>query len=112
MSASSRSRPVEPSYPFAERPNSLSVNDSSAKYSDAGGKIELRLERPAASQDRARIEVRDEGLGIVPDKLDAIFDLFVPADALQDRLRGGPGIGLALVRSSVELPLTPNAAFG
>jgi len=41
-----------------------------------------------------------------------IVDSVVPADALQDRLRGGPGIGQALVRSIVELPLTPNATFG
>jgi len=41
-----------------------------------------------------------------------IVDSVVQADALQDRPRGGLGINLALVRSIVELPLTPNAAFG
>ena len=74
---------------------------NAAKYSEPGGNVELRLE--SAGPDRARIEVRDEGRGIPPDKLDAIFDIFVQVDVSLDRSRGGLGIGLALVRSIVDL---------
>ncbi|WP_338758978.1 hybrid sensor histidine kinase/response regulator [Massilia sp. METH4] len=76
---------------------------NAAKYSEPGGNVELRLE-PAAGQERwARLEVRDEGRGIPPEKLDAIFDIFVQVDPGIDRSRGGLGIGLALVRSIVGL---------
>ncbi len=74
---------------------------NAAKYSEPGGTVELRLE--PAGPDWARIEVRDDGRGIPPDKLDAIFDIFVQVDVSLDRSRGGLGIGLALVRSIVAL---------
>jgi signal transduction histidine kinase len=82
---------------------------NAAKYSEPDGHIELTLEpidapaAGAADAGWARIVVRDEGRGIAPDKLDAIFDIFVQADANLDRSLGGLGIGLALVRAIVEL---------
>lgn len=77
---------------------------NAAKYSEPGGHVEVSLE-PIRSGDAAwaRIEVRDEGRGIPPDKLEAIFDMFVQVDVSLDRSRGGLGIGLALVRAIVEL---------
>lgn len=77
---------------------------NAAKYSEPGAHVELSLE-PVLSGDApwARIEVRDEGRGIPPDKLEAIFDMFVQVDVSLDRSRGGLGIGLALVRAIVEL---------
>ena len=47
--------------------------------------------------------MRDEGHGIPPDQLEAIFDIFVQVDVSLDRARGGLGIGLALVRAIVGL---------
>jgi signal transduction histidine kinase/ActR/RegA family two-component response regulator len=51
----------------------------------------------------AVLRVTDQGIGIGPDLLPHIFDLFVQADVTRDRTRGGLGIGLTLVRRLVEL---------
>jgi len=47
--------------------------------------------------------VRDSGIGIAPENLSVIWDPFVQADTSLERIRGGLGIGLALVKSIVEL---------
>ena len=73
---------------------------NAAKYTDSGGRIYLTAER---SGDRVLLRVRDTGIGIRPDVLPHIFDLFVQADRAIDRSAGGLGIGLTLVRSLVEL---------
>ena len=74
--------------------------NNAAKFTDAGGTIELALEDAA---DVARIRVTDTGIGIAPDKLDTVFDMFVQLDATLERTHGGLGIGLTLVKSLVEL---------
>ena len=73
---------------------------NAAKYTDSGGRIYLTAER---SGDLVLLRVRDTGIGIRPDVLPHIFDLFVQADRAIDRSAGGLGIGLTLVRSLVEL---------
>jgi len=77
---------------------------NAAKFSARGGKVEVLLDAfDAGGHPWVRVAVRDEGRGIPPDKLDAIFDLFVQVDTRIDRARGGLGIGLSLVRGLVEL---------
>ncbi len=49
------------------------------------------------------IRVRDNGIGITPDLLPHVFDMFTQADQTLSRSRGGLGIGLTLVRSLVEM---------
>ena len=49
------------------------------------------------------IRVRDSGIGIAPDLLDSIFDMFVQADTRLEREIGGLGIGLTLVKHFVEM---------
>jgi len=49
------------------------------------------------------LRVRDTGIGISPEMLPRIFDLFAQADRSLDRSEGGLGIGLTLVRSLVEM---------
>jgi signal transduction histidine kinase len=71
---------------------------NAAKYTDAGGEVDLSVER---GDREAIIRVRDTGIGIAPDVLPTVFDLFVQADPAQ-RAEAGLGIGLALVRSLVE----------
>lgn len=57
--------------------------------------------RPDAG--RVRIEVRDDGQGIPPDKLDSVFDRFVKADDSRARLNGGStGLGLSIVLALVH----------
>ena len=74
--------------------------NNAAKYTDRGGRIELSA-RLDGSQ--AIISVRDTGIGIPPDMLERIFDMFVQVDQAGDRARQGLGIGLTLVKRLVEL---------
>jgi PAS domain S-box-containing protein len=70
------------------------------KFTPAGGRIEVRLERHAAF---ARVVVTDTGVGIAADVLPSIFDRFQQADASTTRRHGGLGLGLAIARHLVEL---------
>jgi CheY-like chemotaxis protein len=74
--------------------------NNSAKYTDAGGRIEVTARREGSN---AVIAVRDNGRGISPDMLPRVFDLFAQASPGADQARGGLGIGLTLVRSLVEM---------
>jgi signal transduction histidine kinase len=49
------------------------------------------------------LRIRDNGIGIAPEMLTRIFDLFVQVDRRVERSQGGVGIGLTLVRKPVEL---------
>jgi signal transduction histidine kinase len=70
------------------------------KFSRKGGKIEVRLQREG---DSARVTIADQGEGIEPALLPHIFDRFRQADSSTRRRHGGLGLGLAIVRSLVEL---------
>jgi signal transduction histidine kinase/ActR/RegA family two-component response regulator len=73
---------------------------NAAKYTDPGGRIDVSLERQG---DAAVVRVRDDGIGIPPELLPHVFELFTQGDRSLDRARGGLGIGLTLVRRIVEL---------
>jgi signal transduction histidine kinase/DNA-binding response OmpR family regulator len=72
---------------------------NAAKYTDAEGHIEVtgRVEGPAAV-----VTVADDGVGIAPEMLPHVFDLFAQERQAIDRSQGGLGLGLAIVRSLVE----------
>jgi PAS domain S-box-containing protein len=74
--------------------------NNAAKYTPEGGEIAVTA---TTSDDTVSIRVRDNGIGIAPDLLPRVFDLFVQADQTLSRSRGGLGIGLTLVKSVVEL---------
>ena len=74
--------------------------NNAAKYTPQGGRIALSVQR--APQGVA-IAVRDTGIGIAPDMLPHVFDLFTQAERTPDRSQGGLGLGLALVKSLVQL---------
>jgi signal transduction histidine kinase len=76
------------------------VLGNAAKYTDRGGRIELRCSRQAAE---IEIRVRDNGIGIADELLPRIFDLFTQLDRRSDQSSSGLGIGLALVRRLVEM---------
>lgn len=68
--------------------------DNAVKYSQPGRCIRLAVDRRDAE---AVISVQDEGIGIAPDVLPHIFELFTQADTSLDRAQGGLGVGLPLV---------------
>ncbi|HEY0992064.1 MAG TPA: chemotaxis protein CheB [Kofleriaceae bacterium] len=73
---------------------------NAATYSPKGGWVELRVEH---DDKRVKLQVADRGVGIEPEMLGRIFDLFVQAEQRIDRPRGGLGVGLSLARSVIEL---------
>lgn len=74
--------------------------NNAAKYSPPGGAIELGVD---AFESRIRLTVRDQGAGIDSALLPHVFDLFTQAQRTPDRTQGGLGLGLALVKSIVQL---------
>ena len=70
------------------------------KYTPAGGRIDVSLVREAGT---ARLRFTDSGIGIDPEMLPRVFDLFTQADRALDRAQGGMGIGLTVVKRLVEL---------
>jgi len=73
---------------------------NAAKYTPRGGRITLGAQRVA---DAIEISVRDNGVGIPPDMLRKIFDMFTQVERSLERAQGGLGIGLTLVKRLVEL---------
>ena len=73
---------------------------NAAKYTDPGGHIRLDARREG---DEVVIRVGDTGIGIAPEMLPKVFDMFVQIERRLDRSQGGLGIGLSLVKSLVEM---------
>jgi PAS domain S-box-containing protein len=84
------------------------VLTNAAKYTDPGGEIRLELRR---QQQRAAIVISDTGVGIPPELLPRVFDLFVQGDRSLDRSQGGLGIGLSVVKRLVEMHQGTVTAF-
>ncbi len=74
--------------------------NNAAKYTDPGGRIELIAHREG---DMVLVSVRDNGIGIAPQVLPGLFEMFSQATPALERSQGGLGIGLALVKGLVEM---------
>jgi signal transduction histidine kinase len=74
--------------------------DNAAKYTEVAGSVWIECHPP---NDEVVLSVRDSGIGIDANVLPHVFDLFMQAPQALDRAQGGLGIGLAIVRSIVEL---------
>ncbi len=74
--------------------------NNAAKYQDDAGRIDLVV---GSDGSQVVIAVRDRGIGIAPEALPTVFDLFAQASSSLRRLDDGLGIGLSLVRKLVEL---------
>jgi PAS domain S-box-containing protein len=74
--------------------------NNAAKYTERGGRIGLATSREGGE---AVLRVRDTGVGIAPELLPRLFDMFFQAERRTKESQGGLGIGLSLVRGLVEL---------
>jgi PAS domain S-box-containing protein len=78
----------------------VNLLNNAAKYTNPGGLIRLSV---SAANEEAIIKVCDNGLGMPPEMLPRVFDLFTQVDHTLSRSHGGLGVGLALVRTLVEM---------
>jgi signal transduction histidine kinase len=95
--------PSEPAKVMADRVRLQQILENlilnAVKYTEPGGRIEVRVRK---DDSKVEISVRDNGIGIAPDKLAQVWDLFVQVDESSERTRKGLGIGLALVKDLVK----------
>ena len=74
--------------------------NNAAKYTNRGGRVTLG----ASVEDKTLVlEVADTGIGLAPDMLDSVFEMFVQVDSTLERSNAGLGVGLSLARKLVEL---------
>ena len=77
----------------------LNLLTNAVNFTENAGHITLTASRDT----EAVVTVKDDGIGIRPELLPHIFDLFVQADQTRDRSHGGLGVGLTLVKKLVEM---------
>jgi signal transduction histidine kinase len=96
--------PDEPLFVRGDRTRLIQVFsnilNNAAKYTQEEGHISLRV---AADESYVEVSIEDDGVGIASDLLPYVFDLFTQAERTPDRSQGGLGLGLALVKSLLEL---------
>jgi signal transduction histidine kinase/CheY-like chemotaxis protein len=73
---------------------------NAAKYTPEGGHVEVKIDQ---YEGQIAVVIKDNGVGMTPDLIPHVFDIFAQAERTSDRTTGGLGIGLALVKSLVEL---------
>ena len=78
----------------------MNLLNNAAKYTNPGGRIWLTAE---PGGEVVSIRVRDNGIGIAPEMLPRVFEIFTQAEHSMDRSQGGLGIGLTLVQRLVEM---------
>ena len=76
------------------------ILNNAARYTPAGGKIVLEL---TATEKHAQVTIIDNGIGMSQELLPYIFDIFTQAERTSDRVQGGLGLGLSLVKNLVAL---------
>jgi signal transduction histidine kinase len=77
---------------------------NAAKYTEPGGTISVALTHDTTAEaSHALLSVRDSGRGIPDEMLDKVFELFVQVSPSLDRISGGLGLGLTLVKRLVEM---------
>ncbi len=78
----------------------MNLLNNAAKYMDRGGLIEVNVRK---EHDDVAVCFKDRGIGIAPDRLIGVFDMFSQIETAISRSRGGLGIGLSLSKRLVEL---------
>ncbi len=75
------------------------ILSNAVRYTPAGGRIDISV---SSNQMMAQIAVKDTGMGMSPEDLSHVFSRFWRADSARDRVSGGLGIGLAIVKEIVD----------
>ncbi len=84
----------------------MNLLSNAIKYTPSGGAVSVVVELDASRgkpPGEAVVRVKDTGIGIAPEQLESIFDLFTQTDKARTRAQGGLGIGLTLAKRLVEL---------
>ncbi len=76
----------------------LNLLGNAVKFTGSGGRVQVEAGISAEEPDRLVVRVRDTGIGIAAEKLDAVFEPFVQVEASNTRGREGTGLGLAISR--------------
>jgi PAS domain S-box-containing protein len=74
--------------------------NNAAKFTESEGHIRVLAER---QNNQAVVRIKDTGIGIAPELLPRIFDMFVQGETVTERTHGGLGLGLTLARDIVQL---------
>jgi len=84
----------------------INLVTNAIKYTPRGGRVDIEVDREMhddETEGAAVLTVRDTGVGIPPEHLESIFDVFSQAPTGLDRAKGGLGLGLTLVRALVGM---------
>lgn len=76
------------------------ILNNAAKYTNPGGQIDIES---VIQNDHIVVSVRDNGIGIAPDMLNNIFEMFIQVNQTLERIHAGLGVGLGLAKRLVEL---------
>src|SRR5262249_22193894 len=96
--------PTEPVILHADRARLsqvvLNILNNAAKFTPPGGRISLSA---VLQNGHVELAVRDTGIGIRPEMLPRVFEMFSQGEQTLERVHGGLGIGLSIVRTVVEM---------
>ncbi len=78
----------------------MNLLNNAAKYTDPGGRIRVEVRKDGGE---VRATITDSGIGIEPERLSSVFEMFSQVETALSRSRGGLGIGLSLAQRLIQM---------